>query len=256
MEDKNDKKNKSEKLWTSVGFAAGAFNALSPSVSPMPSNSLYYNANASTTAAKQSKASGLAYSIGVNVGTKLSERWILQGGVNYLTQSSNYTANSVVVDNNFQSPQAESINVYKSQVQLTMDASSAKVAPTVPYTVNNNVQFVSLPVQAGYLFVNRKFGLQLNAGVSTDLFLQNTISPEGGGISSTTQSRGEDSPYRSLNFSGLMGTEFSYKLGSRYRVALNPGLRYPFNSLYKTNTGVESTPLTFDVGLRFRYIFQ
>lgn len=255
--DEAEKKKKSEKLWTSIGFAAGGFNALSPSVSPAPTTSTFASANLSNAAAKQSKASGVAYSVGFSVGTKIAKRWIVQGGFNYMTQSSDYTANSVIVDNNFQSPQAESLNAYKSDMQLTAaDVSNQKVAPTVPYTVNNNVQFVSLPVQAGYMFINKRFGLQLNAGVSTDFFLQNTITPEAGGLSKTTQGRGADSPYRSLNFSGLMGTEFSYKLGSRYRVALNPGLRYPFSSVYKTDTGVNSTPLTFDVGLRFRYIFH
>jgi hypothetical protein len=252
-EEKNSKESKTENLWTSVGFAAGAFSANNPRVDPVASNTMYLNS--SSTASKQSKASGLSYSVGVSVGTQLSNRWTLQGGINYMTQSSDYTANSVLlVDNNFSSPKAESINAFAPQ---TLDATAnTKVAQTFPYNVNNNVRFVSVPVQAGYLLVNKKFGLQLNAGVSTDLFLQNTITPEGGSLSSTTQSRGDDSPYRSLNFSGLMGTEFSYKLGHRYRLSVNPGLRYPFSSLYKSNTGVDSTPLTFDVGLRFKYIFH
>ncbi|WP_276372442.1 hypothetical protein [Chryseolinea sp. H1M3-3] len=246
--------NKSEKLWTSVGFAAGAFNANNPSISPVPSNS-YYSLNVANTASKQSKASGSAYSVGVSIGTKLSERWVLQGGVNYLTQSSDYTANNVVVmGGNFDAPKAESLNAFNSQLA---DASAqTRVAQTYPYNVNNSVRFVSVPLQAGYLILNKKFGVQLNAGVSTDLFLQNTITPDGGGLSKTTQGRGDDSPYRSLNFSGLMGTELSYKLGYRYRVSVNPGLRYPFSSVYKSATGVDATPLTFDVGLRFRYIFH
>jgi hypothetical protein len=255
-EDKNEKKNKSEQLWTSVGFAAGGFNANNPTVSAPQSSAYYSSSNgASNTAAKQSNASGVAYSFGVSVGAKLSDRWVLQGGVNYLTQSSDYTANNVVVvDNNFQAPKTESLNTFSA---LVADASTqTRVAQTFPYNVNNNVQFVSVPLQAGYLVINRKFGLQVNAGVSTDLFLQNTITPDGGGLTKTTQGRGGDSPYRSLNFSGLMGTELSYKIGHRYRVALNPGLRYPFSSVYKTNTGVDATPLTFDVGLRFRYIFH
>jgi hypothetical protein len=53
-----------------------------------------------------------------------------------------------------------------------------------------------------------------------------------------------------------MGTEFSYRLGQRYRVALNPALRYPINSVYKSDVGIDSTPITFDIGLRFRYIFK
>jgi hypothetical protein len=256
-EDKRQEKNKSEKLWTSVGFAAGGFNSLNPSVTPTPSNSYSSSSSSPTSvAAKQSKASGVAYSVGFSVGAKLSDRWILQGGFNYLTQSSDYTANNVIVDNNLQSPRAESINSFKSDQALASDESSQRVAQTFPYSVNNNVQFISLPVQTGYLVVNRKFGFQVNAGVSTDLFLQNTITPEGGGIDKTTQGRGDDSPYRSLNFSGLMGTELSYKFGSRYRLSLNPGLRYPFSSVYKSSTGVQANPLTFDVGLRFRYIFH
>jgi hypothetical protein len=253
-EQKKKEVNDSEKLWTSVGFSAGGFNANNPSVSTPPTNSMYAM-NSYSTAAKQSQASGVSYSIGVSMGTKLSNRWVLQGGINYLTQSSDYTANSVVVvGKNFEAPKAESLNAFAAQ---TLDASAQPiVAQTYPYDVNNAVRFVSVPLQAGYLVIDRKFGLQVNAGVSTDLFLQNTITPDGGGVTKTTQGRGEDSPYRSLNFSGLMGTEFSYKLGYRYRISLNPGLRYPFSSVYKSNTGIDSTPLTFDVGLRFRYIFH
>lgn len=254
LEEKNQAKKKTENLWTSVGFAAGGVNANNPSVAPVPSNALY-SMNSANTASTQSKASGVSYSVGVSVGTKISNRWVLQGGINYLTQNYDYTANSVVVvNNNFEAPKAASINAFSPQLLDAM--SNTTVAQTFPYNVNNNVRFVNVPLQAGYLVVNRKFGFQLNAGVSTDVFLQNTITPDGGGLSKTTQGSGDGSPYRSLNFSGLMGTEFSYKLGDRYRLSLNPGLRYPFSSVYKSNTGVDSTPLTFDVGLRFRYIFH
>ena len=255
LEEKNQAKKKSENLWTSVGFAAGGVNANNPSVAPVPSNAMY-SANSANTASTQSKASGVSYSVGVSVGTKISNRWVLQGGINYLTQNYDYTANSVVVvNNNFASPKAASLNELFAP-QLLDATATTTVAQTFPYNINNNVRFVNVPLQAGYLVVNRKFGFQLNAGVSTDVFLQNTITPDGGGLTKTTQGSGDESPYRSLNFSGLMGTEFSYRLGDRYRLSLNPGLRYPFSSVYKSNTGVDSTPLTFDVGLRFRYIFH
>lgn len=252
--DKKSTRSASEKLWTSVGVAAGSFNANNPSVAPQQSNFLLQATNAQNTATKQSKASGLAYSIGVSMGTHISDRWVLQGGVNYMTQSSDYTANSVVVvDNNFASPQAESMNTLSPRLEKSADT---KVAQTFPYNVNNQVRFVSVPLQAGYMLVNRKVGFQLNAGVSTDFFLENSINPDGGGVASTTVGRGAESPYRSLNFSGLMGTELSYKVGNHYRLSLNPGIRYPFSSIYKESTGVDANPVTFDIGLRFRYIFN
>ena len=175
LEEKNQAKKKTENLWTSVGFAAGGVSANNPSVAPVPSNALY-SMNSASTASTQSKASGLSYSVGVSVGTKISNRWVLQGGINYLTQNYDYTANSVVVvNNNFEAPKAASINAFAPQL---LDATaSTTVAQTFPYNVNNNVRFVNVPVQAGYLVVNRKFGFQLNAGVSTDVFLQNTITP-------------------------------------------------------------------------------
>ena len=248
---RSDKDKGDERLWTSVGVAAGGFSAVNSGASASSLSTGFATSNSSTVPDKQAKASGIAYSIGINVGTRLSKRWVLLGGVNYLTQSSDYVATNVVGDNNFKTLKAESIN------ELQSDAlTSSRLAPTFPYSVNNNVRFFSVPVQAGYLVLNKKLSLQLNAGVSTDLFLQNTITPEGVSLDKTTQGSGDDSPYRTVNFSGLMGTELSYKFGQRYRVAVNPGVRYPLNSVYKSDVGIQSTPLTFDVGLRFRYIFQ
>jgi hypothetical protein len=255
QQDKKEREQRAEKLWTSVGVAAGAFSSVNSEVSPPPSASNMVALTNSSVPDKQAKASGVSYSVGVNVGTKLSKRWSIQGGINYLTQSSDYTATNVVAQDNFQTFKAESINELDKIPQLS-DAYASKLTPTFPYTVNNNVKYFSVPVQAGYLLVNQKFGLQLNAGVSTDLFLENTITPEVESMAVTTQGRGSESPYRSVNFSGLMGTEFSYRFGSRYRVSLNPGLRYPLNSVYKNGSSIQSTPLTFDVGLRFKYIFH
>jgi hypothetical protein len=67
---------------------------------------------------------------------------------------------------------------------------------------------------------------------------------------------GNDSPYRTVNFSGLLNTEVSYRIGEHYRLALNPGLRYPFGSIYKSQIGVKAMPLTMDVGLKFKYFFR
>lgn len=245
--EKEEKKSKgTEQLWTSVGFSAGNFNSVNPNVSP-PSNQTMARAN--QTVNRQAKASGTAYSLGISVGTKLAERWVIQGGVNYLTQLSDYTTDEAIGSANLESFKAASLNEFKAGMDN-------KVITTAPYTVNTSARFISVPVQAGYLIVNKKVNVLLNAGVSTDMFLQNTVDPEGSGLEKTTQGRGDDSPYRALNFSGLVGTELSYRFADRYRLSLNPGLRYPFNSIYKDNVGVDATPLTFDIGLRFRYIFK
>jgi len=239
-----------ERLWTSLGMAAGAFNNINHAASGVNNNSTFASNNVT---ANQSSASGTSYSVGMNVGTRLSSRWVLQGGVNYLAQNSSYEANSVVgtADNlNFQAASIDALSPRNSTLQAN------KLVATVPYNVDNSVRFMSVPVQAGYMVINRTVGVQLNGGVSTDLFLQNTLTPQSSSLPTITKGSGDDSPYRTVNFSGLVGTELSYRFSRHYRLALNPGLRYPLNSIYKSDVGVKSSPLTFDVGLRFRYIFH
>lgn len=242
-EQKKDESNNAEKLWTSVGFAAGSFNTVNSNASTSQSFAM------NNVASQQAKASGSSYTVGLSMGTRLSKRWIVQGGVNYMTQSSDYTSNAVDASADFENFSAPAVNSIMSEAD-------SRIVPTAPYTINSSLRYVSIPLQAGYMIVNKRFGVQLNGGVSTDMFLQNTLTPETDNVSKTTQGSGEDSPYRTFNFSGLVGTEFSYKFGQHYRLALNPGIRYPFSSIYKSDQPITAMPLTFDVGLRFRYIFH
>jgi hypothetical protein len=256
-EKKNKKngRNDDENLWTSVGFAAGSFNTIQ-SAAPSAAPAMQTMA-AAPIVDQETKASGYTYSMGVNLGTKIAERWVFQGGVNYLTHASEYTSDNVVAApvNNFQQQRFRAAST-NDVIHADESDLNNKIVYSAPYNVNNSMRYLSIPMQAGYLLVNKTFGLQLNAGVATDVFLQNTIKADSDQLDKTSQPGGSDSPYRSVNLSGLLGTELSYRFAEHYRVSLNPGLRYPFNTIYKSELGVQSMPLTFDVGVRFRYIFH
>jgi hypothetical protein len=234
-----------EKLWASLGFGAGTYNPNSS-----VSNSNLYALSDGSSFSPQSTAdpvSGASYSVGLSVASKISKRVVLQGGISYLTQNSTYTSNTA-------SGSGAYINDYASTASRE-NADKNQITVTRPYQVNNNLQYMSIPLQAGYIIIDRDFGLQLNAGIATDVFFQNTLTPEGSDLNEVKQGPGADSPYRTLNFSGLLGTELSYKLSDHYRIALNPGFRYALNSIYKSEVVAEVSPMTFDVALRFRYMF-
>lgn len=216
-----------ENMWASLGFGAGSYKP----------NRQTSNNNASVT--------GESYSAGVNVAGKISKRIILQGGVSYLSQNADFTSKA---------PSQNAAMLSEYSVKASSNVSSLAVKND--YVINSNLQFVSIPLQAGYLIVDRTFGIQVNGGIATDLFINNTLSAETGDYQKVNQTAGKDSPYRTVNFSGLLGTELSYRIADHYRISLNPGLRYSLNSIYKEEIAATITPVTFDVSLRFRYIFK
>jgi hypothetical protein len=142
-----------------------------------------------------------------------------------------------------------------SLADATVDK-TASLVQTNPYDVSSTLEYISVPLQAGYLIVDSKFGWQMNGGLSTDFFLRNTLNSDASGFLKSSQGSGSESPYTGVGFSGLLNTEFSYRFGERYRLSLNPGMRYSLNSLYKSSVGLTSQPLTLDVGLRLRYLFR
>jgi hypothetical protein len=158
-----------------------------------------------------------------------------------LNQTSGYTSNS--------SSQGQA---YLANFGTLKSASS--VTFTNPYPINSVLEFISVPVQAGYLIVDHKVGLQMNAGVSTDFLLRNTLQDPSGQVGSYSQNAGADSPYRSVNWAGLVSTELSYRLASQYRVSIVPGVRYFFNPAFKS--GSSDHPYVTDIGFRFRYILR
>lgn len=240
-EAKKSTETKNENLWTSLGMSAGTFN---PNASAAPPAS----SAAFVTSVPSNPSSGSSYSIGINVGGRISDRVVIQGGVSYLSQNAEYTSSTAQGD-------MAALNEFATVSNSKADEAS-RITATNPYRVNSNLQFVSLPVQAGYIVLDKAFAIQINGGIATDIFIQNTLTTENNDFKDATQGSGSDSPYRTLNFSGLVGTELSYRIGTHYRIALNPGLRYALNSIYKADVSTQVSPVTYDVGLRFKYIFN
>jgi len=235
-----ERKTVHEQVWASVSAATGGYSPNTTSYS----NYNYSNAvNQSTSGSNSSPVVGSSYSFGMLAGMRVAKRVVLQSGIQYLNQSINSTSN--ISSANSLAPVASSL--YNT---------TSNYPTSNPYSINSANEFVSVPVQAGYLFIDRKMGLQLNTGVSTDFFIRNTLSDPSGQRQSYSQSAGQDSPYRSVNFTGLLSSEVSYKVGSRYRVSVVPGFHYSFNPVLKSVSNSSGNPVAWDVGFRFRYILR
>lgn len=243
---KNDKGN--ENLYASLGFAGGSYNPGAASSSPSALSRMAVQDSfimAQVEPQSEQASMGTSYSIGVNAGKQLSKRWAIQSGLGYVVQNIDYTSNytSVAPDHSLRAAVADYAD------------DEMRIAISPPYTVRSVNKYLMIPIQVGYKLVDRKIALQLNGGVSTDFFLNNTLKDDSGLTENYRQSGGKDSPYRSVNWSGLLGVELSHQLANHYQVALVPGVRYALNSVLKTDAEIAYNPLVFDVGLRVKYIF-
>lgn len=238
-----------ENLWAAVNASTGSYSSIGYQDNAksflMTSQASSFSNFVSATSKVKSK--GSAYSVGVNVGTRLAERWVLQGGVSYLSQNLGYTSNFAALDAN--NSRMAIVSAYTGVKQ------NIALSSTAPYDVNSVNELVSIPVQAGYMFINRKFGLQLNSGVATDMFIRNTLTDKSGQLSSFSESAGSDSPYNTFSWTAIGGTELSYKIGSQYRISVTPGFRYALTPMLKSSTE-SASPFMWDMGFRFRYILK
>lgn len=239
---KNEKKD-DRGWWASVGGSAGNYNP-NTSASTNFSQAQFTGLPSSSSAAPNSSeaSTGTAFSYGVNLGKRIAKRWVIVTGVNYLNQSIGYNSNIASLD----------VNNRAQAFVADLNANSSHLTTTTPYKINSSNEFFSIPLQAGFILLDKKIGLQLNAGVSSDFFMKNTLIDEGGKLASYSQGAGDNSAYRTVNWTGLASTELSYRISNHYRVSLLPGLRYGFNPVLKSGT---IFPVIWDVGFRFRYLF-
>jgi len=256
------KKKSAESFWVALGGSAGNYTPNTTSTSTFTPTQSFASASsnfadgpvksaalAAPAPPKPEPKIGTAYSVGLAVGKKFG-RFVLQTGVNVGKQQIDYESNYDSKTSANSSKAAVSDYMMYSPQQ-----NSNTLAYTSEYTVNSTMEIVSIPVQAGYMIIDRKFGWQVNAGMSTDFFVRNVLIDESGRRERFTQAAGSESPYRSVNWSGLANTEISYRLGQHYRVSVVPGVRYSFNSILKEPTD-GGRPVILDLGFRFKYLFE
>lgn len=245
------KAKQSDNLWAGVGFAAGSYN---PNAGSGASGDMAQTAQTATFGANSLRApsftkeeTGQAYNMGLNFGTRLSDKWVLQSGIVYTQQQTTSTSNVVSTNDH-----GSARTLTNSKELETAD----DVAFTMPYDVTNTYELISVPIQAGFVLLDNKLNIILLSGVANNILLNNHISSESEGIDGVNVSAGENSQYRTYQISGLIGSEFSYDLGSNYRLALIPQLRQSINSITKPDADYSSRPTTLEIGFRFKYVFN
>ncbi|REE01226.1 hypothetical protein [Marinoscillum furvescens] len=205
---------------------------------------------------REDMSAGETVSFGVNFGVKLSDRWVLESGLQYARAEATTVTNIAIQTSAYQE-----VIPATSQVQSVEKVNSTlRRDKVVEYEyrdidLNNQFEFAAVPVKAGYRLLDDRLSLELNAGVIANVYLGNKLSGSDD-VASITIGPGNESPYRDLSFSGLAGVEMGYQLFRNFDVVVEPNYRRALSPLTKQNSGFRANPAGFGLMTGIRYNFN
>ncbi|WP_425390871.1 outer membrane beta-barrel protein [Ekhidna sp.] len=252
-----------QKMWAGVEAGAGTFNAdfagsgvLSNSLKPAGLASAVGSGNFvnPTTNIQQEMEEGIATSIGIDFGVALGKRWTLESGLAYTSMDNRGSASINVLDV-YTIDNQDLINEnggIDDGVQPGFSSREATIEIEENYDhqidLNNNVQFASIPLKAGYFVLNKKISLRVNAGLSANYLVEGNLSDPTREILNSD----ELNLYNEWSFDGVGGFEFGYSLFDKFDLTVEPNYRH---SITPISNSVNS-PSRIIVQTGFRYTLK
>lgn len=199
---------------------------------------------------------GISSSMAMNVGRRFNKRWMLSAGVGYQITTNQSTSNLILVNESNKDVKNVIGELSASEMAFSnpsADGFQLEVSPDA-YKMQNSYQFVTVPLSVGYFLIDKKWKLNLNAGLNTDIFYQYNSRTEASDLQDYVVKPSDDKDWKYLNMSLAGGLELSRVMAHNYVVALAPGYRHAMSEFgVKGNNQLQ--PNVFHVTLRFNYIF-
>lgn len=192
----------------------------------------------------------LTYSYGANLGFKVTSRFLVQTGFAY-RKSNTTTTTTGYIENPGDNSRIPIVASYQYQL-----AGLSKVKPIDETNLSNQYEFASIPIRAGYVLLNKKINLTLLAGISSEFFINNSISDGSNYLETLSSSDAAESPYKNVYFNGTLGTMLGYSFAKNYSVTIEPSYRMAINSFTKDSFYLSSYPSSFMVSFGVAYNFR
>jgi Outer membrane protein beta-barrel domain len=202
--------------------------------------------------------SGVGTNTGFAFGYKVAKKWNIESGVRYLR------GNSTLQSNTYAFQQNGYVNTFLADYLLQNSSNSmASIAQNPINTVvadasqfNNRYEYLMIPMQLGYeIGLSKKLGLNILAGISTDIFLQNTIANDNTFVQEKSTINSANNIYRPLNISGLGGVRASYLVSKHWQVNIGSSYQHSLFSGINSSTDLQMRLRMFGVnyGLNYRF---
>ncbi|MFY0652841.1 MAG: hypothetical protein JXQ96_12435 [Cyclobacteriaceae bacterium] len=246
-------------LWAGVSFGSGSFNpgsgggenqelAFAPSEIDQG-----FIANAEQIPVMNTYSSGSSFAAGLDVGSRLSKKVVLRSGLFYNHVSPGSSTNIIVTDN--QTNTSYALADAQESARLNDGLQSNNLSFSQGTTnFNNTLQYISIPLKAGYIIVDRKVNLVLNSGVSTNILVGSSLNNPDGGLSNFSD-EGVADTFSATYFDLLTSIELGYRLKEKYYISLEPNYRRAINNYTKSESNIEGKPTNIGVSLGVKYNF-
>lgn len=285
----SNKKSKNKRWYTSYGYTPTYTNqnfdntssARSLSLSSDPNFSVSRNAQVEKTMENSAKELEVAitpqysWNTGVNGGYKLSEKLVVEMGVNYAYTESKVQTNHFLRDpeTNNQYPAFNAIlKEYPSEEKtvgtfttpfedISQYNGSPRPAPAKNITENYKsaeiyTQYIGIPLTLSYKLIDKKVNVLVGGGVSTDFFIEyGSKKNESDGFGRETVKSDETTTFNPIGFSFLISPEVEYEMNSRYSFYLRPVYKGALSS-YTDTKKISSKPNSTGLGFGLRYNFN
>lgn len=245
------------RFWSGVDVASGYFNPnYGPGTFITPQEILIKDVASREPVPELSEnmRGGASYSVGINFGMILKDRWSLEVGALYSLLGARTFTNLILESDGFNKAVAYSSEIAGLESVANLVESELTKLSVDDIQINNTFQFISFPVQLGYKLLDKRFNVTLNGGLAANLYLGNRLRGRQN-FSSFELEPGRRSPYRSLTLAAVTGFEIGYWIHRRVNLSFEPTYQKNLQSLTKNDAGFVANPSGVGVQVGFKYDF-
>ena len=215
------------------------------------------NQDGTVTSLNENMMVGINRKIEVNLGMTIKERFVLEGAFQYvqteLVQQSNFMIENISYPTSMAAPDISTVAEVKDKSVEKMQEVSYTTKET---ELENRIDFASVPLRAGFIFLDQRLSLRVNAGLVTNFYLGNVHRSLDDQTPLAEFRNSDNSLYRNISFSGQTGVSLGYRLVQNIDVTFEPNYTQSFQSITRSYMGFSSVPNGFGIMAGVRYNFN
>ena len=254
LREKETKKVAKEK----ENFSKWAVNSY---ISPVYFNSFSEGSPLSQEFAYNDKTFNNSTSYGVGVSYQLSKKLSVTTGVanlnldystNNITFYSSFDDQTGKSDTNIKRNRNGKYLVLKNQLEKTVNLEESEIfiSGQNQGNLNQEIQYVEVPMEVSYALLDKKFGVAVKGGMSTLFLTKNSVSIE---TTNGLMEIGKASNLSSVHFSSNIGLGFSYNFMKNFQANIEPTLKYQINTFNENAGNFKPYVVGINTGISYKF---